>query len=235
MNAINLDLDAWAVLDRATAPGGEELLLRRRGATFEIRIDGRELMSSRGFASEQEMARLACAALGQRAAPRVLIGGLGMGYTVRAALGALGPDAEIVVAELVAAVVAWNRGPLAPLAGDPLADKRVVVREADAAAVLRDPGGRFDAILLDVDNGPDWVTVAANAWLYAAEGLAAARAALAPGGILAVWSADPSPPFLAQLRQAGFAARAVAVPARGVAGGPPHTIFLGDRRETAPG
>jgi spermidine synthase len=232
---MTLELDKWVVLDRATAPGGEELLLRRRGAAFEIRIGGRELMSSRGFASEQEMARLACAAIGRRAAPRVLIGGLGMGYTVRAALDALRPDAKLVVAELVAAVVAWNRFPLAPLAGAPLADPRVVVREADAAAVLRDPGGRFDAILLDVDNGPDWVTVAANAWLYAAEGLAAARAALAPGGVLAVWSADPSPAFLARLRQAGFAARAVTVPARGAAGGPPHTILLGERSETAPG
>jgi spermidine synthase len=232
---MTLAVEEWVELGRAAAPGGEELLLRRRGATFEIRIAGRELMSSRGFASEQEMARLACAAIVDRAAPRALIGGLGMGYTVRAALDALGPGAQVVVAELVPAVVAWNRGPLAPLAGNPLADPRVALREADAATVLRDPGGRFDAILLDVDNGPDWVTVEANAWLYSAEGLAAARAALAPGGVLAVWSADPSPEFLARLREAGFTARAVAVPARGAEGGPPHTIFLAERSTRAAG
>jgi predicted membrane-bound spermidine synthase len=263
----------WTELGRAVAPGGAELVLRGRDGGFEIRIDGRELMASRGHASEEAMARLACAAIAGLVAPRVLIGGLGMGYTLRAALDALPQAARVIVAELVPEIVAWNRGPLAALAGRPLDDPRVSVAINDVGIVIRDSSGTppplagevrvggngitsdervsrrlrsphpdpppqageggsgvshqaFDAILLDVDNGPATVTREDNHPLYAVEGLAQARRALRAGGILAVWSADPSPEFLARLGAAGFAARGVAVPARGDAGGPEHTIFL---------
>lgn len=216
----------WTVLGRARTPGGGELLLRGRGGDFEIRLDGRELMTSRGHFSEEAMARLACARLAARAAPRLLIGGLGMGYTLRAALDAAPPDAEIVVVELVSEVVEWNRGALAELAGRPLQDARVEVALGDVAARLRTARAAFDAILLDVDNGPGTVTRPGNRVLYGTEGLSLARRALRAGGVLAVWSADPSPEFVARLRRSGFDAESLAVPARGAAGGPEHTIFL---------
>jgi spermidine synthase len=227
--ALLAEMGATLIVARAKTPGGGEMILRQRGADFEIRIDGRELMSSRGHFSEEAMARLACAEVADRAAPRVLIGGLGMGYTLRAALDALPGAASVTVAELVRELVAWNRGPLAPLAGHPLEDPRVVLQAGDVGTALARPEPPFDAILLDVDNGPEAVTVAGNHRLYSPEGLALARAALRPGGVLAIWSADRSPPFLARLDEAGFAARAVAVAALGEAGGPEHTIFLAVR------
>jgi spermidine synthase len=156
----------------------------------------------------------------------VLIGGLGLGYTVRATLEHAPADARVVVAEIVPAVIEWNRGPLAHLAGRPLDDPRVVVEEADVGRVLRRAGPRWDAILLDVDNGPVALTRKGNHGLYTSAGLQAAKAALRPRGLLAVWSAAPDRRFVGRLNQAGFRAEAVEVPARGVAGGPMHTIFV---------
>ncbi len=174
--------EPWQVLDTATAPSGERLVLRRRGAEFSIRCDGWDLMGSRAQHSEQELARQGCADLsgGKRGQARVLIGGLGMGYTLRAALDVLPAAARVTVAEIFPAVVAWNRGPLAPLAGRPLDDPRVAVASRDVAALLAP--GAWEAILLDVDNGPDAAMLAPNAALYGAPGLARLAGALATGG-----------------------------------------------------
>jgi spermidine synthase len=213
----------WAVLGRARAPEGGELVLYQRGGEFVIRVGGRELMSSRAHGSEEELAALACPDVGPGA--RVLIGGLGLGYTVRATLDHVPADAQVVVAEIVPAVIEWNRGPLAHLAGRPLDDPRVAVCESDVGRVLR-RGPRWNAILLDVDNGPVALTRKGNHGLYTEAGLAAAKAALRPRGVLAVWSATPDRRFVGRLHKAGFKAEAVDVPARGVAGGPMHTIFI---------
>jgi len=193
----------WETLGRAlVSPGSSsELVLYRRGGEYVIRVDGRELMSSRAHGSEEAMATLACRSLGPSS--RVLVGGLGLGYTVRAALDSLPADAELVVAEIAPAVVEWNRGPLAHLAGRPLDDPRVTVHGADVAALLR-AGKRYDAILLDVDNGPAALTRKANQALYGDSGVATAKAALRPGGVFAVWSSDPDRRFTSRLRRAGF-------------------------------
>jgi spermidine synthase len=197
-------------------------VLRRRGGIYEIRCDGWDLMSNRAHHSEQMLARLACAGLA--GAPRVLIGGLGMGYTLRATLDALPAAARVSVAEMFAQVVDWNRGPLAALAGRPLDDARVTVCRADVAALL--DGAAFDAILLDVDNGPDAAMLAGNAALYTTEGLRGLRAALRPGGRLAVWSADPSPGFEARMSACGLDWQRTDVPARGAPDDPLHTLYV---------
>ena len=163
-----------------------------------------ELMNSRLSGSEEALATIACERIRDRKAPRILIGGLGMGFTLRAALAALGPDARIVVAELVPAVVAWARGPMAEVFGDSLTDPRVSIREADVGQLIRSDASAFDAILLDVDNGPEGLTRKANDALYDLKGLSAARAALRPGGVLAVWSSTQNPKFTWRLRQGRF-------------------------------
>jgi spermidine synthase len=201
-------------------------VLRRRGGIFEIRCDGWDLMSNRAHHSEQTLGRLACAGL--TGAPRVLIGGLGMGYTLRAALDALPEAACVTVAEMFAQVVDWNRGPLATLASRPLDDARVAVRRADVATLLN--GAAFDAILLDVDNGPDAAMLARNATLYTTEGLHRLRAALTPGGRLAVWSADPSPRFEALMTECGLDWQRTDVPARGAPDDPLHTLYMARAR-----
>ncbi|HKA90416.1 MAG TPA: hypothetical protein VKE22_22295 [Haliangiales bacterium] len=210
-------------LARARAPGGAELVLYERDGTYTIRANGLELMSSRAHGSEEHMAELAVAA----GACRVLVGGLGLGYTARAVLDRVGPDAAVIVAEVVPAVVAWNRVHLGHLAGRPLDDPRVTVVEDDVGRVLRAARERFDAILLDIDNGPRALTRPGNQGLYAETGLRTCKAALARGGALAVWSAGRDEPFLRRLRKVGFAAESHDVPARGAAGGPKHTIFVG--------
>ena len=215
----------WETLGRAQAPDGAKLVLCRRGDEFVIRVGGRDLMSSRMHGSEEELARRACAGLG--AGARVLVGGLGLGYTLRAALDALPAGASVTVCELVPAVVEWNRGPLAPLAGQPLEDPRVTVEVVDVGAVIRRPGKRWDAILLDVDNGPVALTRRANHVLYGATGLSVAKAALRLGGVLAIWSASPDDAFVARLHRAGFEVTVDTVPARGRAGGSRHTLFFG--------
>lgn len=220
----------WILLDRAPVPGGEdELMLFQRGEEFSIRITRHgELMNSRVHGSEDALAALACARLAGRARPRLLIGGLGMGFTLAAALRELRLDAELVVAELVPAVVAWNRGALGAQAGNPLLDARVSVQEIDVARLLRAGRTAYDAILLDVDNGPEGLTRNANDWLYGNAGLAAAFDALRADGILAVWSAGGDRDFTDRLRCAGFEAEEVRVRAR-VSKGARHTIWLARR------
>jgi spermidine synthase len=216
----------WKVIDRAPAPGGGELVLQQRGEEFAIRVNGRELMSSRQHGSEEKMAEVACAGLaGKR--PRVLVGGLGLGYTVRAALDRLPPGAEVVVSELVPAVVSWNQGVLAPLAGRPLEDARVKVETRDVGELLREADGSYDAVLLDVDNGPEALTQEQNRWLYGERGLATIRRALESRGVVVVWSASPDQLFANRLKRAGFDTEVVETPARGKGGGPLHTLFIG--------
>ena len=220
----------WEFLDSAQVPeSGEELRLYRRGGEFSIRVDGRELMNSRTHGSEGALAEIACARIAYRPRPRVLIGGLGMGYTTAAALHRLGADAQVVVAELAPAVVAWNRGPLADLAGRPLQDARVAVREADIARILRAEQRAYDAVLLDVDNGPAGLTRRDNDWLYARAGLEATYAALRAAGVLAVWSASSDRAFAKRLYRAGFEVSEVRVRARGPGGGGRHIIWLAFR------
>nr|WP_256515742.1 hypothetical protein [Alsobacter ponti] len=203
--------------------------LFRRGAEFSIRLGANELMNSRLSGSEEALATLTCDRLAGRKRARLLIGGLGMGFTLRAALACAPADAALVVAELLPEVVAWARGPMAELFAGSLDDPRVSVREQDVAAVIASGTAAFDAILLDVDNGPDGLTRPQNDALYNAAGLAAARAALRPGGILAVWSADPDDGFTRRLRQAGFSVEEVAVKAHRGRSGRRHVIWLAQR------
>jgi spermidine synthase len=186
-------------------PGGGELALYQHGQDFIIKVPGgQDLMSTRTYGSAEALAEIACAELAGRERPRVLIGGLGVGFTLASALHHLGQDAEVVVAELVPGVVQWNRGPLGEHAGHPLRDGRVVVREVDVAIILREEGRAFDAILLDVDNGPEGLTQKGNDWLYSRAGLNVIQRTLRPKGVLAVWSAGTDPAFSKRLRKAGF-------------------------------
>jgi spermidine synthase len=219
----------WSQLDRAPVPGGGELRLMRRGAEFSIMLGANELMNSRLSGSEQALATLACARIQGRARPRILIGGLGMGFTLRAALAELGSEAEIVVAELVPAVLAWARGPMAELFGTSLTDPRVSLREADVGDLIRSKKSDYDAILLDVDNGPDGLTRDANDLLYDLAGLRAAFTALRPGGVLAIWSSGPDKTFTQRLRQAGFEVEEVRARANGQRGGARHVIWIAMR------
>lgn len=222
-------MNPWELLASAPVPGSRgELRLYRRGEEFSIRVDGQELMTSRAHGSEEALARISCARIADRTRPRVLIGGLGMGYTLAAALSRLGADAEVIVVELAPAVVAWNRGPLASLAGSPLEDPRVRVLEGDVAGIIRAERACYDAVVLDVDNGPEGFTRKSNDWLYARSGLAAAFAALRPGGVLAVWSATPDRGFAHRLRWAGFKVEDLRVPAA-VHAGRQHTIWIAAR------
>lgn len=211
----------WTLLDTAVAPDGTPLTLFEHGGGYTIRAGGQDLMSSRTHGSEQELARVAGV---ERPDLRVLVGGLGMGFTLRAALDRLGPGGRVTVAELMPAVVAWNRGPLGPLAGHPLDDPRVELFVGDVRAALAQGG--WDAVLLDVDNGPEAFTVDANAALYGRAGLVAARKALRPGGVLAVWSAFEAPGFPRRLEDAGLRAEVVRV--RAHAGrGARHVVYVG--------
>jgi spermidine synthase len=217
----------WIELDRISLPQGGELRLMRRGKEFSIKLGVAELMTSRLFASEAALASLAAEKLRERPKPRVLIGGLGMGFTLRAALGEFGAEARIVVAELVPAVVRWARGPLAELFAGSLDDRRVELVEADVAELIRAAKPPYDAILLDVDNGPEGMMQSANDYLYSTRGLAAARVALRPGGVLAVWSQGPDRAFATRFEEAGFLVEDKRVRAGGVHGGSRHVIWLG--------
>ncbi len=201
--------------------------LTRQGSEYVILASGKPLMSSRMHGSEEALAAFGCRNARTREAPCVLVGGLGMGFTLRATLDLLPRDATVVVAELVPAVVEWNRGPLGPLADYPLKDARVQVEIGDVAATVRASRQRFDAMLLDVDNGPAAFTASHNTRLYDDAGLAAARTALTPGGVLAIWSAWEDRRFEQRLRHGGFTVQVERVRARLKKGGPRHTIFLG--------
>src|SRR6187399_2447632 len=191
----------WEKIDTAKIPGSdEELRLMRRGKEFSIKLGTNELMNSRLSGSEAALATLAARKIEAIKKPYLLIGGLGMGFTLRAALTVLGSGARIVVAELVPAVVAWARGPMAEIFGDSLTDPRVSIREADVGHLIRSEASAFDAILLDVDNGPEGLTRKANDALYDLAGLNATHAALQPGGVLAVWSSGPNAAFSKRLR-----------------------------------
>jgi spermidine synthase len=192
---------SWKLLDRAPMPGsGEELRLYQRDTEFSIKAGNYELMNSRLHGSEDALAEVVCQKITKHTGARVLIGGLGMGYTLRSALNGLGAKAQVVVVELVPAVVKWNRGVLADLAGSPLEDNRVTLHEADVAQMIETAKCDYNAILLDVDNGPQALTREDNDWLYSFKGLKTAFAALRPGGVLAIWSSGPDPAFARRLR-----------------------------------
>jgi predicted membrane-bound spermidine synthase len=248
-------LKPFRLLDCVVSRDNRELTLYQRGDAFYIQIDGYDLMSSRAHGSEDQLARLALAALrsadggsagaGAGRWPRVLVGGLGMGFTLRATLDALAArrparsEAEVVVAEVFPAVIEWNRGPLAHLAGRPLADPRVRIVVGDVAerlAEVSEEARPYDVVLLDVDNGPEAITLEANDRLYTPKGLARAYGALVPGGVLAVWSANDDPRFADRLRRAGFRVETHRVSERSGGKGGRHVIFVGTRdRSTASG
>lgn len=223
----------WKLLDTARVPGGGELRLMRRGAEFSIKLDKNELMNNRLIGSEEALATFACEKIKDRARPRVLIGGLGMGFTLRAALKVLRPEAKVVVAEIVPAVIAWASGPMASVFGDCLSDPRVTVRETDVSDLIRSAKPVYDAILLDVDNGPEGLSRRANDSLYSAAGLRAAHAALAKDGVLAVWSSSPNAQFTERLRKGGFDAKEMKVRAVRAGKGSRHVIWIATRIDPA--
>jgi spermidine synthase len=218
----------WRELGRAKV-GSDELVLAQRGDEFAIRMRGAELMNSRSHASEEMLARLGCAGLGRVGDARVLVGGLGMGFTLRAALDVLPRDAEVVVVELVPEVVAWNRQFLGDLAKHPLDDPRVVVKTNNVANVIAERHEAWNAILLDVDNGPDAFTSPSNARLYGLKGLMSCRKALVRGGTLAVWSVEDDKKFTDRMRGAAFEIDKQRVPARPNST-VKHVIWIGRRR-----
>jgi spermidine synthase len=220
----------WEKIDTARVPGtDDELRLMRRGKEFSIMLGTNELMNSRLSGSEAALATLAAKKIEKVAKPHLLIGGLGMGFTLRAALGVLGSEAQIVVAELVPSVIAWARGPMAEIFGESLTDLRVSIRETDVTEIIRSQRSTFDAILLDVDNGPEGLTRKGNDALYSLTGLQAAHAALRPGGVLAVWSSGPNPAFAKRLRSAGFDVNEVNIRATGRGGGARHVIWIANK------
>ena len=217
----------WLQIDSARVPGADvELRLMKRGDEFSMKLGPNELMNSRLSGSEEALATLACKRIEAIKAPHLLIGGLGMGFTLRAALAVLGPKARITVAELVPAVIDWARGPMADMFGDSLTDPRATVLSADVVAVIGSQASAFDAILLDVDNGPEGLIRKANDALYDLKGLKAIRRALRPKGVLAVWSSGPNASFSKRLRDAGFDVNEVAVRATTKRSGARHVIWF---------
>ena len=218
------------LIDTAPVPGGQELKLYRRGADHMIVLDRNELMSSRMSGSEKALAVMTLERLKNARDAHLLIGGYGMGFTLRAALAQLGAGGRVTLAELVPQIIAWARGPMVELTAGCLDDPRVHLIQGDVAGVIAAGRASYDAILLDVDNGPDGLTAPANDRLYSAGGLAVAKAALRPGGILAIWSAAPDAAFTRRLRDAGFAVEEVAVKARDNGKGPRHVIWFARKR-----
>ncbi len=214
------------LINSAPVPGGGELRLFQRGDEYIIALGGNELMSSRMSGSEEALATMSCARLREPGSAKLLIGGYGMGFTLRAALAVLGPQARVTVAELVPDIIDWARGPMATLAAGCLDDPRVEIVIADVAATIAAPAAAFDAILLDVDNGPDGLTRPDNDRIYSPAGLAKAKAALKPGGVLAIWSAAPDASFTRRLTAAGFAVEQVSVRARSNGKGARHVIWF---------
>ena len=217
------------LIDTAQVPGGEELRLFRHGGDFMIVLGRNELMSTRMSGSEEALATMSCERIAGHKAPHLLIGGYGMGFTLRKALAALGRDATVTVAELVPKIIEWARGPMQELAAGCLDDPRVRLVEADVAIFIAGARGEYDAILLDVDNGPDGLVREDNYQLYSRAGLIAAREALRPGGVLAIWSAGPDPAFANRLRKAKFEVEEVRVRARSNGKGAKHVIWFARR------
>jgi spermidine synthase len=216
----------WLLLGSARIPGdGGEMRLYQRDTEFSIRIGSYELMNSRMHGSEDALASLVCDRLSEPA-PRILVGGLGMSFTLQAVLERCGPSASVVVSELVPEVVTWHRGPLSVVSRGAIEDPRVVIREEDVARVMRAERNAFDAILLDVDNGPAGLTSKQNDRLYESAGLAVAKASLRAGGMLAIWSAAPDERFTRRLKDAGFATEEVQVRGRDGKRGPRHVIWI---------
>ena len=221
----------WLLIDSAVVPGAEvELRLKRRGDEFSMMLGDNELMNSRLSGSEEALATLTCRRIESVNRPNILIGGLGMGFTLRAALAVLGPEARIIVAELVPSVIAWARGPMAQLFGGSLSDPRASIREADAVDVIRSHDSAFDAILLDVDNGPEALIRTANNSLYDLKGLKTIYRALRSNGVLAIWSSGPNPAFTKRLGDAGFEVNEVNVRATARRKGARHLIWFATKR-----
>jgi spermidine synthase len=220
----------WLQIDSTRVPGSDvELRLMRRGDDFSMMLGANELMNSRLSGSEEALATLACRRIMSVQRPHLLIGGLGMGFTLRAALAVLGPEARIVVAELVPEVIAWARAPMSKLFGESLVDPRASIRQADVVNVIQSHASSFDAILLDVDNGPEGLIRKANDALYDSNGLRAIHRALRPRGVLAVWSSGPNAAFSRRLRDAGFEVDEVNVRATAKRKGASHVIWFGTR------
>ena len=220
----------WKLLAKARVPGDNgELVLQQRGDEYSIRVDGYELMNTRVHGSEDALAEIACAKLKDPTRAHVLIGGLGMGFTLAAVLKSIGPQGKATVAELVPEVVDWNRGPMGGASGQPLGDPRTVVEVADVAEVIRRSRDVFDAILLDVDNGPSSLVAKGNDRLYTVSGLRAAHAALKANGILAIWSSADDPAFTKRLNQNGFAATIEKIGSTGRSRGPRYWVWTAQR------
>ncbi|MDE1159767.1 MAG: hypothetical protein PW791_16130 [Neorhizobium sp.] len=221
----------WIQLDIAQIPGEDgDLRLKQRGQEFSIMLGSNELMNSRLSGSEEALAVMAHERTKDRTRPTMLIGGLGMGFTLRAALKVLPQDASVTVAELVPAVVTWARGPMAPVFDGCLDDPRVTIHQGDVGALIRSAKSAFDTIILDVDNGPDGLTRTSNDSLYDHRGLTAARDALRPGGVLGVWSSGPDDRFTRRLKESGFTAEAINTRANGKRGGARHVIWMAQKR-----
>jgi spermidine synthase len=216
----------WTLLDRAITPDGSPISLHEHDGSYSIRMNGVELMSTRKHASEEKLAELACAHLKGVRRARVLIGGLGFGFTLKAALAVLPGDAQVVVAEILPVVIEWNRNPAFPLAADAMADRRVVLVQRDVHDVIRESPAGFDSIMLDVDNGPAALSTEANERLYDSKGLQLMRGALKARGCVAVWSAVPDPAFERLLARAGFRVQVERCRSHSTSGGW-HTIFVG--------
>lgn len=216
----------WTSVDTALMPDGRTISLNEHDGTYFVRVGGANLMSTRRHASEEKIAELACAEAKNICGARVLIGGLGFGFTLKAALSVLAADATVVMAEILAAVVAWNRNPSFNLAGDAMADPRVIVLQKDVSEVISESRSSFDSIILDVDNGPSALSTEGNHRLYNSKGLRLIRAALRPGGCVAIWSAAPDPAFEKLMVRAGFAVEVQRCRAHANSGGW-HIIFVG--------
>jgi spermidine synthase len=218
----------WIQLDQTSTPDGKTISLHEHDGSYAIRVNGAELMSTRQHASEEKLAELACAHVKEKEGARVLVGGLGFGFTLRAVLAAVPADASVIVAEILPAVIAWNRDPRWPLAAEALSDRRVTVKEQDAAETIRQGRGSFDSIVLDIDNGPAALSTASNDQLYTSMGLKSVRYALRPAGCAAFWSAAPNPVFEKRFADAGFQVAVHHVHAHGKSGRR-HTLILGRR------